>query len=93
MSTIREKLAAVHEQEDDYAEAAKVLQGIPLDSGHRYVPVPCGIVIVGRWHKFYQSLFCVALLVLSLTIINSASTSASCACSSRKTRPSALRHT
>ncbi|RUS23372.1 PCI domain-containing protein [Endogone sp. FLAS-F59071] len=37
MSTIREKLAAVHEQEDDYAEAAKVLQGIPLDSGHRTI--------------------------------------------------------
>lgn len=37
MSSLREKLAAAYEQEEEYLEAAKILQGIPLDSGHRYV--------------------------------------------------------
>jgi COP9 signalosome complex subunit 4 len=37
MSSLREKLASVYEQEEEYVEAAKILQGIPLDSGHRYV--------------------------------------------------------
>jgi COP9 signalosome complex subunit 4 len=37
LSQLREKLASVYEDEDDYLEAAKTLQGIPLDSGHRYV--------------------------------------------------------
>lgn len=36
MSSLREKLASVYEQEEEYVEAAKILQGIPLDSGHRY---------------------------------------------------------
>ncbi|KAG1173858.1 hypothetical protein G6F70_007585 [Rhizopus microsporus] len=35
LSQLREKLADVYESEDDYLEAAKTLQGIPLDSGHR----------------------------------------------------------
>jgi COP9 signalosome complex subunit 4 len=35
LSELREKLASVYEEEDDYLEAAKTLQGIPLDSGHR----------------------------------------------------------
>lgn len=33
---MREKLAGVYESEEDFLEAAKILQGIPLDSGHRY---------------------------------------------------------
>ncbi|RUS29362.1 hypothetical protein BC938DRAFT_480749 [Jimgerdemannia flammicorona] len=37
MSIIREKLSEAYEKEDDYIEAAKVLQGIPLDSGHRTI--------------------------------------------------------
>ncbi|CEI93959.1 hypothetical protein RMCBS344292_08183 [Rhizopus microsporus] len=37
LSQLREKLADVYESEDDYLEAAKTLQGIPLDSGHRAV--------------------------------------------------------
>lgn len=37
LSQLREKLASVYEDEDDHLEAAKTLQGIPLDSGHRYV--------------------------------------------------------
>ncbi|CAO3681767.1 unnamed protein product [Umbelopsis vinacea] len=37
MSSLREKLASVYEQEEEYVEAAKILQGIPLDSGHRVV--------------------------------------------------------
>ncbi|KAI8364208.1 PCI domain-containing protein [Blakeslea trispora] len=32
LSLLREKLASVYEAEDDYLEAAKTLQGIPLDS-------------------------------------------------------------
>jgi COP9 signalosome complex subunit 4 len=35
LSQLRENLANVYEDEDDYLEAAKILQGIPLDSGHR----------------------------------------------------------
>ncbi|RIB09653.1 PCI domain-containing protein [Gigaspora rosea] len=37
ISTIREKLAEILEAEEDWLEAAKVLQGIPLDSGHRAI--------------------------------------------------------
>ncbi|KAG2188515.1 hypothetical protein INT44_001269 [Umbelopsis vinacea] len=37
MSSLREKLASTYEQEEEYLEAAKILQGIPLDSGHRVV--------------------------------------------------------
>ncbi|KAI8349443.1 PCI domain-containing protein [Choanephora cucurbitarum] len=37
LSLLREKLANVYEAEDDYLEAAKTLQGIPLDSGHRAI--------------------------------------------------------
>jgi COP9 signalosome complex subunit 4 len=39
VSQVREYLSAVHEAEEDWAEAAHVLQGIPLDSGHRSVSV------------------------------------------------------
>ncbi|CAG8542933.1 5376_t:CDS:2 [Diversispora eburnea] len=35
ISTLREKLAEIYENEEEWLEAAKVLQGIPLDSGHR----------------------------------------------------------
>ncbi|CAI2183271.1 11485_t:CDS:2 [Funneliformis geosporum] len=38
ISTLREKLAEIYENEEDWLEAAKVLQGIPLDSGHRTIP-------------------------------------------------------
>ncbi|RIA92974.1 PCI domain-containing protein [Glomus cerebriforme] len=38
ISTLREKLAEIYENEEDWVEAAKVLQGIPLDSGHRTIP-------------------------------------------------------
>ncbi|KAF1806836.1 hypothetical protein V8B55DRAFT_1348032 [Mucor lusitanicus] len=37
LSQLREQLASVYEEEDDYLEAAKTLQGIPLDSGHRAI--------------------------------------------------------
>ncbi|KAJ3119030.1 hypothetical protein HDU96_003205 [Phlyctochytrium bullatum] len=37
ISIIREKLAHILEDEEDWSEAAKVLQGIPLDSGHRNI--------------------------------------------------------
>ncbi|KAI8991488.1 hypothetical protein BDF20DRAFT_904121 [Mycotypha africana] len=37
LSHLREKLADVYEQEDDFLEAAKILQGISLDSGHRAI--------------------------------------------------------
>ncbi|KAI8642884.1 hypothetical protein BD408DRAFT_343448 [Parasitella parasitica] len=37
LSQLREKLASVYEDEDDFLEAAKTLQGIPLDSGHRAI--------------------------------------------------------
>ncbi|KAG9296863.1 hypothetical protein G9A89_006818 [Geosiphon pyriformis] len=37
ISTIREKLAELYENEEDFTEAARVLQGIPLDSGHRTI--------------------------------------------------------
>ncbi|KAG2229541.1 hypothetical protein BDF21DRAFT_398231 [Thamnidium elegans] len=37
LSQLREKLASVYEEEEDYLEAAKTLQGIPLDSGHRAI--------------------------------------------------------
>ena len=35
VSTIREKLAALYEEEEDWSNAAKMLAGIPLDSGIR----------------------------------------------------------
>ncbi|KAI7902467.1 COP8-like protein [Cokeromyces recurvatus] len=37
LSQLREKLANVYEEEDDYLSAAKTLQGIQLDSGHRTI--------------------------------------------------------
>nr|CAG8665840.1 7879_t:CDS:2 [Entrophospora candida] len=37
ISILREKLAGIYETEEDWIESAKVLQGIPLDSGHRAV--------------------------------------------------------
>ncbi|CAG8480068.1 2243_t:CDS:2 [Ambispora gerdemannii] len=37
ISTIREKLAEIYEIEEDFTEAARVLQGIPLDSGLRTI--------------------------------------------------------
>ncbi|CAO3652676.1 unnamed protein product [Cunninghamella blakesleeana] len=37
LSRLREKLASIYEDEDDFLEAAKILQGIPLDSGHRSI--------------------------------------------------------
>ncbi|KAJ3279987.1 COP9 signalosome complex subunit 4 [Borealophlyctis nickersoniae] len=37
ISTVREKLAAIYEEEEEWVEAAKCLQGIPLDSGHRNI--------------------------------------------------------
>ncbi|KND04115.1 uncharacterized protein SPPG_01554 [Spizellomyces punctatus DAOM BR117] len=37
ISSVREKLAAIYEEEENWSEAAKMLQGIPLDSGHRNV--------------------------------------------------------
>lgn len=38
ISAIREHLAAIMQDQEDWAGAAQVLQGIPLDSGHRTVP-------------------------------------------------------
>ncbi|CAG8600484.1 7398_t:CDS:2 [Paraglomus brasilianum] len=38
ISALREKLADIYELEEDWKEAARVLQGIPLDSGHRTIP-------------------------------------------------------
>ncbi|KAI9492136.1 cop9 complex subunit [Zychaea mexicana] len=37
LSRLREKLAGVYEAEEDFLEAAKVLQSIQLDSGHRAI--------------------------------------------------------
>ncbi|KAI9471006.1 MAG: proteasome component region PCI domain-containing protein [Benjaminiella poitrasii] len=37
LSQLREKLASVYEEEDDCLSAAKTLQGIQLDSGHRAI--------------------------------------------------------
>ncbi|KAJ3107350.1 hypothetical protein HDU97_004231 [Phlyctochytrium planicorne] len=37
ISMIRERLAKIYEDDEDWSEAAKVLQGIPLDSGHRNI--------------------------------------------------------
>ncbi|CAG8565382.1 11484_t:CDS:2 [Racocetra fulgida] len=37
ISTLREKLAEIFEAEEDWLEAARVLQGIPLDSGLRTI--------------------------------------------------------
>ncbi|ORX93451.1 hypothetical protein K493DRAFT_284739 [Basidiobolus meristosporus CBS 931.73] len=37
VSVMREKLAAIYENEEDWSEAARILQGIPLDSGHRAI--------------------------------------------------------
>ncbi|RCI04970.1 hypothetical protein CU098_001220, partial [Rhizopus stolonifer] len=37
LSQLREKLADVYEREEDNLEAARTLQGIPLDSGHRAI--------------------------------------------------------
>ncbi|KAF9183569.1 COP9 signalosome complex subunit 4 [Haplosporangium sp. Z 767] len=37
VSTIRTHLATIYEDEEDWAEAAQVLMGIPLDSGHRII--------------------------------------------------------
>ncbi|KAJ3034280.1 COP9 signalosome complex subunit 4 [Rhizophlyctis rosea] len=38
ISTVREKMAQIHEDQEEWTEAARVLQGIPLDSGHRAIP-------------------------------------------------------
>ncbi|KAF9119483.1 COP9 signalosome complex subunit 4 [Mortierella sp. GBA39] len=38
VSAIRMHLATIYESEEDWAEAAQVLMGVPLDSGHRIVP-------------------------------------------------------
>ncbi|KAI1316989.1 COP9 signalosome complex subunit 4 [Mortierella claussenii] len=38
VSAIRTHLATIYEDEEDWAEAAQVLMGIPLDSGHRIIP-------------------------------------------------------
>ncbi|TPX62810.1 hypothetical protein PhCBS80983_g00002 [Powellomyces hirtus] len=37
ISTVREHLASLYESAEEWDEAAKMLQGIPLDSGHRSV--------------------------------------------------------
>ncbi|KAF7726476.1 COP9 signalosome complex subunit 4 [Apophysomyces ossiformis] len=37
LSQLREKLASIYEAQEDFLEAAKILQGIPLDSGHRAI--------------------------------------------------------
>ncbi|KAJ3120247.1 COP9 signalosome complex subunit 4 [Nowakowskiella sp. JEL0407] len=37
ISLVREKLAAILENDENWTEAAKILQGIPLDSGHRTI--------------------------------------------------------
>ncbi|ORZ14770.1 hypothetical protein BCR42DRAFT_417643 [Absidia repens] len=37
LSQLREKLASIYEQEEDFLGAAKILQGIALDSGHRSI--------------------------------------------------------
>ncbi|KAI8885375.1 hypothetical protein K501DRAFT_331979 [Backusella circina FSU 941] len=37
LSQLREKLASIYEEQDDCLEAARILQGIPLDSGHRTI--------------------------------------------------------
>ncbi|KAJ3326684.1 hypothetical protein HDU76_012727 [Blyttiomyces sp. JEL0837] len=37
ISALRERLAALLQDEEEWSEAAKVLQGIPLDSGHRTI--------------------------------------------------------
>lgn len=39
IATIRESLAALLEADEEWREAATVLQGIPLDSGHRIVSI------------------------------------------------------
>ncbi|KAG0224609.1 PCI domain-containing protein [Mortierella sp. GBAus27b] len=38
VSAIRTHLATIYEDEEDWTEAAQVLMGIPLDSGHRIIP-------------------------------------------------------
>lgn len=38
ISAMREMLAEVYEQDEEWTEAAKILQGIPMDSGHRTIP-------------------------------------------------------
>ncbi|KAF9362872.1 COP9 signalosome complex subunit 4 [Mortierella sp. NVP85] len=38
VSAIRTHLATIYEDEEDWSEAAQVLMGIPLDSGHRIIP-------------------------------------------------------
>ncbi|ORZ26608.1 COP9 signalosome complex subunit 4-like protein [Lobosporangium transversale] len=38
VSAIRTHLASIYEDEEEWAEAAQVLMGIPLDSGHRIIP-------------------------------------------------------
>ncbi|KAI8802657.1 PCI domain-containing protein [Cladochytrium replicatum] len=37
ISTVRERVAQILEDEEDWKEAARMLQGIPLDSGHRNI--------------------------------------------------------
>ncbi|KAJ3381339.1 COP9 signalosome complex subunit 4, partial [Lobulomyces angularis] len=38
ISIIREELAAIYEDEERWTDSARMLQGIPLDSGHRAIP-------------------------------------------------------
>ena len=40
-STIREHLASMYEREEEWAEAAKMLAGIPMDSGIRMIETAC----------------------------------------------------
>lgn len=37
VSTLRENLSSIYEDEGEWIEAAKLLVGIPLDSGQRYL--------------------------------------------------------
>ena len=39
VSVIRENLSKLYEAEEDWAEAARILQGIPLESSHRLFPL------------------------------------------------------
>ncbi|KAI9336211.1 hypothetical protein DFJ73DRAFT_663167 [Zopfochytrium polystomum] len=37
ISTCRERISAIYQEQEEWTEAARALQGIPLDSGHRAV--------------------------------------------------------